>query len=291
MSSFKRFVTVSAGCVAACAMPAASSLAQNAGKPRADALEEVVVTARRREESLQSVPISITAISGEELARKGVQNAYDLQNSVPSLTMSTSGTMTKALMPGIRSVSTRSFLLLDDPAVGTYFAEAVVGHPWGFGNTFYDIQSVQTLKGPQGTLFGRNTTGGAILIEPNKPNFDGFEGNFKTTFGDYDLRKVNGMINIPFNDVVAVRIAAEHKRRDGYTTNILSGQKRDGVGSDAGRFQLTLKPNENITSNTMVDYLEEDASPSGAKLVAMYGPNGGFGLFGPTSPANNAFWV
>ncbi len=259
MSSLKRFFTVSAGCVAACALPATPSLAQDAGKTTASGLEEVIVTARRREENLQVVPISLTAISGEDLARKGVQNAYDLANSVPSLTMSTSGTMSKALMPGIRGVSTRSFLLLDDPAVGTYFAEAVVAHPWGFGDTFFDIQSVQTLRGPQGTLFGRNTTGGAILIEPNKPNFDGFEGNVKTTFGDYNLRQVDAMINIPFNEVFAIRIAGEHKERDGYTTNILSGQKRDGVGNDAGRFQLTIRPTESITSNTIGDYMNEDA--------------------------------
>lgn len=248
-----------------------------------------MVTARRREESLQLVPISVTAVSGEELVKRGVRDAYDLQHSVPSLTMATNSTQTKALMPGIRSVAARSFLLLDDPPVGTYFAEGVIGHPWGFGDAMFDIQSIQTLKGPQGTLFGRNTTGGAILIEPNKPSFDGFDGSVRAAVGSYNLRQVDAVLNVPLGEIAAVRIAAEHKRRDGYVTNILSGQKRDGVGNDAVRFQLTLQPTENITSNTIVDYLDEDASPSGVKVVAVYGPNGGFGLFGPTSPVTNAF--
>jgi iron complex outermembrane receptor protein len=231
-------------------------LAKAAAESSRDTIDEVVVTARRREESMQTVPISITAVSGEELVKRGVRDAYDLQNSVPSLTMATNSTQTKALMPGIRSVATRSFLLLDDPPVGTYFAEGAIGHPWGFGDAMFDIQSIQTLKGPQGTLFGRNTTGGAILIEPNKPSFDGFDGSVKAAVGSYNLRRTDVVLNVPLGRVAAMRIAAEHNRRDGYVTNILSGQKRDGVGNDAVRFQITFKPTENITSNTIVDYLD-----------------------------------
>ena len=288
-SHIKRFILFGAGCIGAALVPGAPTVAQDTGKAAAGGLEVITVTARRREESMQEVPISITASSGEELMKRGVQNGYDLQNTVPSLTMSTQGIMSKALMPGIRSVSTRSFLLLDDPAVGTYFSEAVVGHPWGFADVFYDIQSVQTLRGPQGTLFGRNTTGGAILIEPNKPSFNGMDGYAKYALGNYAFRQIDGMLNVPFNDVIALRIAAERKERDGYTNNILNGQKRDGVGNTAARIQLMVRPNESFSSNTLVDYLDESASPSGAKVVALYGPNGGFGLFGPTSPANNAF--
>jgi len=287
----KRIVLMCCAGIASTLVPVAPVEAQESGKSAAasGSLEIIVVTARRREESMQEVPISITAASGEDLLKKGVQNGYDLQYSVPSLTMSTNGTMSKALMPGIRSVSTRSFLLLDDPAVGTYFGEAVVGHPWGFGDVFYDIHSVQTLRGPQGTLFGRNTTGGAILIEPNKPDFDDFDGYAKLTLGDYSLKQVDGMLNVPFNDVVALRIAGQSKEREGYTTNILSGQKRDGVGNQAARIQLTIRPGESFSSNTIVDLLDENASPSGAKVVAVYGPNGGFGLFGPTTPRTNAY--
>lgn len=288
-SLLRRFVSAAFGCAAAFTLPGAPALAAASASAAGDSLEEVTVTARRREESLQVVPIAVTAVSGEEIIKRGIRDAYDLQHSVPALSMATNSTQTKALMPGIRSVATRSFLLLDDAPVGTYFAEGVIGHPWGFGDAMFDIESVQVLKGPQGTLFGRNTTGGAMLIEPNKPNFDGFEGSVRTSFGNYALKQVNAVLNVPLGDVVAIRIAAEHKRRDGYTTNILNGAKRDGVGNDAVRFQLTLRPNEHITSNTIIDYLDEDATPSGVKVTAVYGPNGGFGLFGPTAPVTNAF--
>ena len=287
----RRVVLVGYASIASTLLPFASAVADELGKSAAagDGLEVIIVTARRREENLQAVPIAVSAISGDELVRRGVRNAYDLQNTVPSLTMSTNGTMSKAIMPAIRSVATRSFLLLDDSPVGTYFAEAVVGHPWGFAETFYDIHSVQTLRGPQGTLFGRNTTGGAILVEPNKPDFGGFDANARLTFGNYNLKQVDGMLNVPFNEVVALRLAGQHKEREGYTTNILSGQKRDGVGNYAGRVQLTIRPSETFSTNTIVDLLDMDATPSGAKVAALYGPNGGFGLFGPTTPRTNAF--
>jgi iron complex outermembrane receptor protein len=105
-SYIKHFVLFGAGCMGAALVPGAPAVAQDTGKAAAGGLEVIVVTARRREESMQEVPISITASSGEELLKKGVQNGYDLQNTVPSLTMSTQGIMSKALMPGIRSVST-----------------------------------------------------------------------------------------------------------------------------------------------------------------------------------------
>lgn len=255
---------------------------EKAGKTQgaaADSIEEVIVTARRKEENLQAVPISVTVISGEALTQKGVSSPYDLDQHVPSLTMGLSGSHTKGLMFGIRGLRHTSLLLLDDPPVGTYYAETPVAHPWGFGETFFDIQSMQVLKGPQGTLFGRNTTGGAVLIEPNKPSFEeGFNGSIKAALGDYNMQQLTGMINIPINDVAALRIAGEHKERDGYTKNILSGQKRDGIGYDALRIGLTLKPTRDITSTTIVDYLTEDGDPTAQQLTAVYGPNGGAGL-------------
>lgn len=255
---------------------------EKAGKAQvaaADSIEEVIVTARRREENLQAVPISVTVVTGEALNEKGVTGPYDLDQHVPSLTVGLSGSQTKGLMFGIRGIRSSSYLLLDDPTVGTYYAESPVAHPWGFGETFFDIQSMQVLKGPQGTLFGRNTTGGAVLIEPNKPSFEeGFNGNIKLAVGDYNMQQLTGMINIPINDVAVVRIAGEHKKRDGYTTNILSGQKRDGLGYDAIRLSLLLKPTKDISSNTIVDYLDEDASATAQQVVGVYGPNGGAGL-------------
>jgi iron complex outermembrane receptor protein len=130
-------------------------------------------------------------------------------------------------------------------------------------------------------LFGRNTTAGAVLIEPNKASIDeGFNGNAKVTLDNYNLQQLNGMVNIPLNDVAAIRIAGEHKKRDGYTTNILTGQKWDGVGNDSIRISLLLKPTRDISSHTIIDYLDEDASPTSSEVIAVFAPNGGFGLGG-----------
>jgi iron complex outermembrane receptor protein len=154
------------------AVAAETPASNSAVTAKENLIEEVVVTARRREESLQVVPISVTAISGEALASKGVTNAFDLGDHVPSLRIQASELSPRLFTTSIRGLKSLNYLVLDDSPIGTYFAEGVVAHPYGFGASFFDLQSVQVLKGPQGTLFGRNTTGGAVLIEPNKASID-----------------------------------------------------------------------------------------------------------------------
>src|SRR5687768_8121444 len=158
---------------------AAPAIAQNA-EPRPAAttnmLEEVIVTARRREESVQDVPISISVFDQETLNERNVTNAADLANYTPSLNVNT------RFGPDQASFSIRGFTqeLRTTASVGVYFADVVA--PRGGGSitagdgagpgAFFDLQNVQVLKGPQGTLFGRNTTGGAVLLVPQKPTYD-----------------------------------------------------------------------------------------------------------------------
>lgn len=236
-------------------------------KAAAEGIEEVIVTARRKEENLQTIPVAVTAISGEALVAKGVQNLMDLQKFVPTMRVTSSDVNPKIFFVSIRGFRGSNPRLTEDPPVGTYFAEVPFAHPFAFGDELFDIQSAQVLKGPQGTLFGRNTTGGAVLIEPNKPSFeDGFGGNVKLTLGDYSLRKLDAAVNIPLNDVAALRLSGQIHQRDGYTTNVLSGDKYDEVDNQALRVQLLLKPTRDVTSNTLVSYLDEDATPASSAL-------------------------
>ena len=154
------------------ALLAATAVAAQEPAPQATsaaASQDIIVTARRREEALQDVPISITAVSGESLARSGVSDALALQSRVPSLSLTNQGTSRNELGFAIRGQRTQESQLLTDPPVGTYFAEVVQARSVGFAYALYDLQSTQVLMGVQGTLFGRNMTGGAVLIEPNKP--------------------------------------------------------------------------------------------------------------------------
>jgi iron complex outermembrane receptor protein len=246
------------------AIPVTAVNAQGAGESAT--LDEIIVTARRREESLQSVPISMTAMTGEQLQESGVTSVRDLQAHVPSLVVATQGTDRMVVGFGIRGMRSTSFLVLDDPAVGTYFAEGVQVRTYGFGETLFDIQSIQVLKGPQGTLFGRNNTGGAILVEPNKPSTLGFEAQATAGGGSHGLYYGNGAVNIPVTDTVALRVAGSIKKSDGYSTNILSGQKWDNDGSQAGRVSLLLWPSDSVKSTFILDYLHADQAPNSTRI-------------------------
>jgi iron complex outermembrane receptor protein len=269
----------------------AVGVAQPAGDSQVrNGLEEIIVTARRREENLQSVPISVTALTGEQLAQSGVTSVRDLQSHVPSLVVAPQGTSRSVVGFGIRGMRSTSFLVLDDPAVGTYFAEAVQVRTYGFGESLYDIQSIQVLKGPQGTLFGRNNTGGAILVEPNKPDLSGFSALTKIGAGNYGLRQGSGFINLPMGEKMAFRLAGSIKRTDGYSTNVLNGQKWDDDRNESVRASFLFEPTDGITSTTIFDLIHADQAPDSARLTG-FTPlvSAGFrALFTPALDAQNA---
>jgi len=201
------------------------------------ALEEVMVTARRREENLQDVPISMSVFSQEQLDDANIANAGDLANYVPSLQVNTrfGGDTTTFAVRGFGQE------LRTTATVGVYFAEVVAprgantqnsGDGAGPGD-FFDLQNVQVLKGPQGTLFGRNSTGGAILITPQRPTEE-LEGYVEGSAGNYDMWRTQGVINSPVGDSVRLRLAVDHQERDGYLDNF------SGIGpSDFGNMDYT----------------------------------------------------
>jgi iron complex outermembrane receptor protein len=188
---------------------------------------DIIVTARRSEERLQDVPISITVLSQDDVSKRNISNAGDLGNYIPSLATNAN------FGPERSSFSIRGFIQegRTSPSVGVYFADVVApransgttsGNGAGVG-TFFDLQNVQVLKGPQGTLFGRNTTGGAILLVPTKPT-DRFEGYVEGSAGNYDMRRVQAVLNAPLSETFRVRAAMDWNKADGYLRN------RSGIG-------------------------------------------------------------
>ncbi len=191
--------------------------------------EAIVVTARRVEERLQDVPISITVYNQDQITKRNIFNAADLGAYTPSLSSNSQ------YGPEKSSFVIRSFVqdFGTAPSVGVYFADVVApqaagstpgGNGAGIGNMF-DLQNVQVLKGPQGTLFGRNTTGGAIILVPQKPT-DRLEGYVEGSAGSYDMWRAQGVLNVPFSDNFKVRLGVDHMKRDGYLKN------HSGVGPD-----------------------------------------------------------
>lgn len=201
--------------VAALAQPAAPQ------SETAHALEEVVVTARRREERLQDVPIAITVKSQDDLTQQNIQSIVDLQYSVPSLTMY--GPFRNTPIVSIRGQG--GFAPGGIPAVVMYLNEIPLatsaqagsqGGALGGNGLFYDLESVQVLKGPQGTLFGRNTTGGAILVQSRRPD-DAFGGQVTATAGNFDNREIDAALNVPLASTAALRLAINGQDREGFT--------------------------------------------------------------------------
>lgn len=174
------------------------------------ALEEVIVSARRVEESQQDVPLAITAMSGNMLEQQGVFKVEDLTTNIPSFnTYSPTGRKT-TLRFMIRGQQPLDVVLTADPAVGIYIADVVQMRTHGLGvSAFLDVRSVEVVKGPQGTLFGRNTTGGAVLIHPNTPD-EVFAAKLWGGFGWENRRNVGGMLNLPITRTLGVRVAVEN---------------------------------------------------------------------------------
>ena len=190
----------------------------------ADALSsgDIIVTARRTEERLQDVPISITVFNQQQISSRNIVVASDLAAYTPSLSVN------QRYGPEKASFAIRGFNqeIGTSPSVGLYFADVVAPRAAGgtvSGNSvgagaFMDLQNVQVLKGPQGTLFGRNTTGGAVLLVPQKPT-DRLEGYVEGSAGNYDMWRAQGVLNIPLAEPFKVRLALDRNKRDGFMRN------------------------------------------------------------------------
>jgi iron complex outermembrane receptor protein len=237
---------------------------QNTPSGDAGSLEEILVTARRVTESLQNVPIAVTAVTPADIEEKQLTSMTDLQRIVPSLYINAQ-TRDQAQLnlrgqgPGPITGGNRNL-----PGVVTYFAE-VPTEAAGPG-LFYDLRNVQVLKGPQGTLFGRNTTGGAVLFEPARPE-NNFGGYMQVTGGNYDRRGLEGALNVPIvSDSLLLRVAGTWEQREGFTKNVLTGQDLDDRDHRGVRLSLTWKPTESLENYLVYDDFRKDAHGTSAIL-------------------------
>ncbi|MGE0387536.1 MAG: TonB-dependent receptor [Gammaproteobacteria bacterium] len=235
----------------------------------ANALEEVIVTAQRKEESQQVVPVAVTALSGAQIEQQGINNVDDVKFHIPSLVFAPVSQKKSASNPTMRGQRQLDTLIAQDSPVGVYFNDVVQARTHGLiGTALYDMKSVQAVKGPQGTLFGRNTTGGALLFYTNPPT-DKFEARLKGGYGSFDRVEGEGMLNLPINEVVQVRVAGVIARRDGVQSNLTrGGEELDDVHYEAARFSVRFTPMEELTNTFVWDWYNEDSASIGGRLVA-----------------------
>lgn len=194
-------------------------------------IQDIVVTARRTEESLQSTPVAVTALSSQGLETNQVQDATDLQRVSPSFSIQTGGPSVSGLVfVSLRGQQNQNPGTANDPTVATYIDGVYIPRPSQGQTDLADIERIEVLRGPQGTLFGRNTTGGAINIITAIPK-DYLEGSVKGEVGNYDYRSLAGMVNIPLAEGLSARLNAEYHDRDGYVRNRATGGYADNPES------------------------------------------------------------
>lgn len=252
-----RYLTGVASALAMVTAVQSSGVIAQGSQPRSGAmLEEILVTAQRRAETMERTPISIAVLSSEALETQAIVSELDLQTALPGVTVR-AGQSANQLNYAIRGQTVDTFSS-SRPAVLPYFNEVQVG---GSASTaFYDLGSVQVLKGPQGTLFGRNSTGGAVLFTSAKPEEE-FGGFVSGWMGNFDETKVDGAVNIPIvDDKVLLRLSGFYQRRDGYQYNLFNDTRLGDVRRKNGRISLTLRPTDTISNDLVIDYAKSDGN-------------------------------
>ncbi len=214
-------------------------------------MEEIVVTAQKREESIQSVPLSVAAFSGTALARSGVDSALELSRLVPNMNISRAA-QTAAVRLVIRGVGAIGNTAID-PSIGTFLDGVYVPRPGALFGQFNDIAAVEVLRGPQGTLFGRNSTVGGILLRSASPQ-DEFGGSAELQFGSYNQQRFVGTLNLPVSDRLAFRVAGLTDSRDGVAINRVTQQRYADADAKAGRLGMSWQLTDDLQWTVKYDW-------------------------------------
>ena len=263
--------TASASPTEATTGPAADQAADTGG------LTDIVVTARKVAESQQRVPVAITVQTGEMLQQQNAVAVPDIARLSPGISIRSSGGTPTAIQLTIRGQNQFDVIATLDPSVGTYVDGFYWARAYGLNANLLDVQSAQVLRGPQGTLFGRNTTGGALLLQTNDPNPSEFSGLVSGTYGRFDERIGTAVLNIPIvEDKVALRGAFTINKRDGFYTNETFGSELGDRNSYSGRVKLLLKPTETLSILLSAELFRTRTIPRPYQLAYV----------GPVSPAN-----
>jgi iron complex outermembrane receptor protein len=266
----RRAIRVATGCVAgiAAAIPAVPAVADSA-----PGLEEVVVTAQRREESVQRAAIAVTAVSGDALVERSITQATDLPQLVPSLQVAQASALTQFYLRGIGTFGANAFA---DQGVSFNLDGVYLSRPAAPAGLFYDLERIEVLKGPQGTLYGRNASGGAINVITAKPVLNDTSGFGTLEFGNYSAVKATGAVNVPSGERAAYRLAGQYVNRDGYFSD-----GYDDEDTLSFRAQFKFDNGSGLDATVMADYVDVGGQGSGGTIYPLLD---GDNRLGPSDP-------
>ncbi len=213
------------------------------------ALQEVIVTAQKKAQNLQETPISLESFNADQLEQRGITNVADLANEVPDLHIMPFGSASTTLNIFIRGVGAVDSQVTEDPPVGIYLNGVYIARPVGLTTDQADLERIEVLRGPQGTLYGRNTTGGAINIITARPDAT-LGGSQLLSYGNYHAIRSQSMFNLPVSDQLYLRASLDWSKRDGWLRNTGQGSDFSAYDQLSGRLDARWKPMESVT----VDY-------------------------------------
>lgn len=256
-------------------VPGESQSATDDAEADADGgLEEIVVTAQRREENLQRAAIAVSAVSGDSLVQQSITDATDITRLVPSLQITRGSANVQIYLRGVGTFAGNAFA---EQGVAFNLDGVYLDRPAAPAGLFYDLERIEVLKGPQGTLYGRNASGGAINVITAKPRLGEFGGFVNAEYGNYDTIKASAAVNVPLGDNVALRVSGQHASHDGYFND-----GYDDEDTQAGRIQLKAEAGV-FDILVAADYAHIGGKGSGGTITPLlFG--GGDDRLGPSDP-------
>jgi outer membrane receptor protein involved in Fe transport len=282
--AIQKMNAVSAAVAVALGGGASPVLAQDSGEDKANVIDEIITTATRREENVQDISIAVTALDGNALKQGGIEDISRLEHLVPGMRFGKSGDEVRIAIRGTRTNNVGSEA---EQVVGIFEDGVFVPTSTQAWGSYVDVSRVEVLRGPQGTLYGRNTFGGTINVVTNQPQLDEFDGYVTGLVGSYDRTKIEGMVNVPVGDTFAFRFAAMTDVHDGYITNTWE----DGTGDDLHdqdqtyvRASAKWAPSENFDATLKLTF--SDKSTNGG---AQWGYQQIAGIAGGNLIPGNAF--
>jgi iron complex outermembrane receptor protein len=223
----------------------------------AQEIEEVVVTAEKRSENLQDISQAVTALTESDIEEKNITSFVDLSAIVPGVTVAKNeGYKTIISIRGVGNETNQNAIAA--PSVAFHMDGVFIASPFALGTDFLDVERIEVLRGPQGTLFGQNSTGGAVNVISKAPSLDGGSGRMNVTFGDYNLRKVSTSNNFVINDKIATRFSLSSSTRDGFTKNVYTGQDLDDDNSKSFRSDWMFNLNDTSSLRVFGQYFKVD---------------------------------
>ena len=257
------------------AMPAlaqtAPAAAETAEAPQG--IPDIIVTAQRREENLQKAAIAVSAVAGDTLTRNSISQATDLTRLVPSLQIAPAASFTQIYLRGIGTFGSNAFA---EQGVAFNLDGVYLSRPAAPAGLFYDLERIEVLKGPQGTLYGRNATGGALNVITAKPKLGELGGYLNAEYGNYNALKGSGAINVPIGEHVALRLAGQYAKHDGYFSD-----GYDDEDTQAVRGQLRGETGTGLDATLSIDYAHVGGMGSGGTIMPLLD---GKNRLGPSDP-------